>query len=309
MPGGDRPSHLAAIGIALFVTVLWSSSWVLIRWGLDGEGLEPITFAALRYGLAAMVVVMWMLIRDRPRGPLLGLDRSTGVRIIALGILMYAVTQGAQFIALDNQPAATTSLVLSLTPLLVAGLAVVSLAEVPSSRQLVGAILVAAGAWLFFVGDLGATAAGMAAAAISLGANVASALLGRHVNRQAVLSPVTVTALSMAVGAAILVAVGLATEGIPSVSARAWLIIVWLAVVNTALAFTLWNLSLRRLSAVESAGINNTMLIQIAVLAWVFLNETPGVAELGGIALVSAGVFLTQAVRAGEVRAAGDRSA
>ena len=113
----------------------------------------------------------------------------------------------------------------------------------------------------------------------------------------------------MSVGAAILVAVGLATEGMPSVSVRAWLIIVWLAVVNTALAFTLWNLSLRRLTAVESAGINNTMLIQIAVLAWVFLNETLGVAELGGIALVSTGVFLTQAVRAGTVRVAGDRSA
>lgn len=187
MPGGDRPSHLAAIGIALFVTVLWSSSWVLIRWGLDGEGLEPITFAALRYGLAAVVVVVWMVIRDRPSGPLLGLDRSTGIQIVALGVLMYTVTQGAQFIALDSQPAATTSLVLSLTPLLVAGLAVVSLAEVPSSRQLVGTILVAAGAWLFFVGDLGATAAGIVAAAVSLGANVASALLGRHINRQAAL--------------------------------------------------------------------------------------------------------------------------
>ena len=43
--------------------------------------------------------------------------------------------------------------------------------------------------------------------------------------------------------------------------------------VNTAFAFTLWNLSLQRLTAVESAGVNNTMLIQIAVLAW--LLRTP----------------------------------
>ena len=78
-------------------------------------------------------------------------------------------------------------------------------------------------------------------------------------------------------------------------SVRGWLIIVWLAVVSTALAFTLWNLSLRRLSALASAGINNTMLIQIALLAWVFLGEAPGAFGLVGIALVSAGVFLTQA--------------
>ena len=296
MSSEHRPSHLGAIGIALFVTVLWSSSWVLIRWGLDGEGLEPITFAALRYGLAAVLIVGWMLLRERPQGHLLGMDRPTAVRVVALGILMYAVTQGAQFVALDNQPAATTSLVLSLTPLLVAGFAVVALAEIPSSRQFVGAALVTIGAWLFFAGDLGATVAGMVAAFIGLGAGVAAALLGRHVNRQAQLSPVVVTALSMVVGAALLVIVGIAVEGIPSVSLQAWLIIAWLAVVNTALAFTLWNLSLRRLSAVESAGINNTMLIQIAFLAWVFLDETPGVAELVGILLVSSGVFLTQAI-------------
>lgn len=299
-----RPSHLGAIGIALFVTVLWSSSWVLIRWGLDGEGLEPITFAALRYGLAAVLVVVWMLVRERPRPHHFGLDRSAAIRVIALGVLMYAVTQGAQFVALDNQPAATTSLVLSMTPLLVVGLAVVSLAEIPSSRQIAGAVLVAIGAWMYFRGDLGATTAGMVASLVGLGANVSAALLGRHVNRQAQVSPIVVTALSMSVGAALLVVVGFAVEGMPSVSLRAWLIIVWLAVVNTAVAFTLWNLSLRRLSAVESAGINNTMLIQIAILAWIFLNETPGTAELVGILLVSAGVLLTQVISLAKKREA-----
>jgi drug/metabolite transporter (DMT)-like permease len=302
------------MGIALLVTFLWSSSWVLIRWGLDDEGLEPITFAALRYGLAAILVVGWALLRERPlRRSLQGIDRPTTLWVLALGVMMYALTQGAQFVALDHQPAATTSLVLSLTPLLVAGLAVVSLAEVPSGRQVVGTVLVAAGAWLFFSGELGATVAGMVAALVGLGANVAAALLGRHVNRQARLSPLLVTALSMSVGAVFLVGVGIGVEGVPNVSLRAWLIIVWLAVVNTAFAFTLWNVSLRRLSAVESAGINNTMLIQIAVLAWIFLDEAPGTAEIGGILLVSLGVFLIQVVRGrsrvgSRVRGGGPRS-
>lgn len=64
---------------------------------------------------------------------------------------------------------------------------------------------------------------------------------------------------------------GLDDEALPPVTfaalretGHAWLIIGWPALVNTALAFTLWNLSLRRLSAFESAGINNTMLLQIA---------------------------------------------
>ncbi len=134
----------------------------------------------------------------------------------------------------------------------------------------------------------------MTAALIGLGANVVSALLGRHINRQSDIAPVIVTALSMAVGAALLVGAGVAVEGAPVVSLRAWLIIAWLAVVNTALAFTLWNLSLRKLSALESAAINNTMLVQIAILAWIFLDEPLGPGEAAGIVLVSAGVLMTQ---------------
>ena len=66
--------------MALFVTVLWSSSWVLIRWGLDDEGLTPITFAALRYGLAAAVLIAWVLYRERSRSHL---DSSTAASCCA----------------------------------------------------------------------------------------------------------------------------------------------------------------------------------------------------------------------------------
>lgn len=296
MASEPLPTHLRAVVIALFVTFLWSSSWVLIRWGLDQEALEPITFAALRYGLAALVLIVWVLSRRSSRVALLKLDRGSIVPIVVLGLVFYALTQGAQFIAIDNQPAATTSLVLSWTPMLVALTGGWSIAETSSNRQIGGTILVVAGAWFYFAGDLGATVVGMTAALVGLGANVASSLLGRQVNRQAKLAPVVVTALSMGIGAGILIITGTVLEGLPTISPRAWLIILWLAVVNTALAFTLWNLSLSRLSALESAAINNTMLIQIAVLAWIFLDEPLGFGETVGILFVSAGILLTQTV-------------
>lgn len=268
---------------------------MLIRWGLDDEALEPITFAALRYGLAALVLLAWVVGRGNARSEIVSVSRRTLGQIVALGVVFYAITQGAQFVAIDAQPAATTSVVLAWTPLLVAFLSGWWIAESSSGRQIVGAVLVAFGAWWFFAGDLGATTLGMIAAFVGLAANAASALMGRHVNREGAVSPVVVTALSMAVGAVLLAAVGVAAEGAPSVSLRGWLIIGWLAVVNTALAFTLWNQSLRRLTALESAAINNTMLIQIAILAWIFLGERLGIGEVVGIVLVSVGVFLTQA--------------
>lgn len=287
-------AHLGAIGLALVVTFLWSTSWILIRWGLDDETLEPITFAALRYGLAAIVLLGWVMARPARRAAISRLDRSALGVVAVLGLVLYALTQGAQFVAIDNQPAATTSLVLSATPLLVAMVAARSLHEPPTAAQALGAVLVMIGAGFYFQGSLGATRLGMSAALIGLAANAAAAVLGRRANRPADVPAVVITALSMSVGAVVLAGVGLAAEGWPSVTARAWLIIGWLAVVNTAVAFTWWNLSLRRLSAIASAGINNTMLLQIALLAWWLLDESPGVSGLVGIVVVSAGILLTQ---------------
>lgn len=232
------------------------------------------------------------------------LDTRSIAQLALLGLVVYTITQGAQFVAIDNQPAATTSLVLSLTPLLVAFTASRSLGERAARRQFVGAALVAAGATLYFAGDLGATTIGLTAALVGLAANVSGSLLGRHANRAASTSPLVVTAVSISAGALVLMVAGLIVDGAPAVTLRAGLIIGWLAVVNTALAFTLWNVSLRRLSALESAGVNNTMLIQIALLAWVVLGEFPGVIGLAGIATVSLGVFFTQV----SLRPAGRRS-
>jgi drug/metabolite transporter (DMT)-like permease len=214
-----------------------------------------------------------------------------------LGLVFYAVTQGAQFVAIDNQPAATTSLMLAPTPFLVAVLSQRSIGESVHRRQIVGAGFMVIGAALFFAGDLGATVVGMTAAVVGLSANVASSLLGRSVNRGRHLTPLTVTAASMAVGSVVLLVAGLTTEGLPRVGGTAIAVVVWLAVVNTALAFTLWNASLRRLAAVESAAINNTMLVQIAILAWVFLGEPPGLVGWLGIGVVSVGALLAQGGR------------
>jgi drug/metabolite transporter (DMT)-like permease len=103
-----------------------------------------------------------------------------------------------------------------------------------------------------------------------------------------------VTLVSMGVGAFLLFLAGVATQGLPALTLKSWAIIGWLALVNTAFAFTLWNQSQRTLSAVESSIINSTMLVQIALLAWIFLGERPSVQEAAGLALAIAGVFLVQ---------------
>jgi drug/metabolite transporter (DMT)-like permease len=297
------PTTRAALQ-AVFVTILWASSWVLIRIGLDSADLDPLGFAGMRYGLAALVI--WATVVRRPGPSGFGALTASHVReLIVLGVVFYAITQGSQFVAIANQPAATTSLVLSFTPLLAALVGLVVLSEHIRPVQLMGMVAVAAGAFLYFTGSLGATAIGMAAALICLGSNTAASVLGRRVNRRTDSDPLLVTAVSMSVGAALLLVAGAAVEGISLPSPTAWLIIAWLAVVNTAWAFVLWNRSLVHLPAATSAVINNLMLVEIAVLAWLFLDERPSVGQVVAIAVVTAGVVAGSGALAGVSRRSG----
>jgi drug/metabolite transporter (DMT)-like permease len=54
------------------------------------------------------------------------------LRLVLLGLLFYAVTQGAQFLSLVYLPAVTTSLLLSFTTILVSLLGIVLLRERPT---------------------------------------------------------------------------------------------------------------------------------------------------------------------------------
>jgi drug/metabolite transporter (DMT)-like permease len=72
------------------------------------------------------------------------------------------------------------------------------------------------------------------------------------------------------------------------------LIIGWLAVVNTAFAFTLWNTALRTLNAFEAGVINNTMLIQVGILSWLFLDEPLSTRQILAMLLVVTGVIIVQ---------------
>jgi drug/metabolite transporter (DMT)-like permease len=152
------------------------------------------------------------------------------------------------------------------------------------------------GALAYFAGGtiLAGGGLGLALAALTVCANAGSALLGRWVNRGQRLSPVVVTGISMSVGALVMLTLGIAIEGWPAISLSTWGVIAWLAVVNSAFAFTLWNRSLGVLSAVESSVISNTMLIQIAILAWLFLGERPTPAQAGGLVLATVGALLVQ---------------
>lgn len=303
-PSGTPPTGSPGVAAlqALLVAFLWSTSWVLIKIGL--ADIPALTFAGLRYLLAFAVLLPFALARPRTRTQLAALGRRDWARLALLGITMYTLTQGAQFLALSYLPAQTTSLVLSFSPVAVALLGAATLRERATGRQWagVGVYLVGAAVFLIPLPPGGIRLVGLAVAVFGVASNAVAAVVGRSVNRAGLLDPVTVTVVSMGIGSVTLFGAGALTQGVPAIDGRGWLIIAALAVVNTAFAFTLWNHTLRTLGVVESSVINNTMLIQIAVLAWIFLGEGLGVRQIVGLLLAAGGTLLVQLARGSQVR-------
>ena len=291
-----KPSRrVTAILLAIFVTLLWSTSWVLIKIGLRNS-LPAITFAGLRYFLAFITLIPFVFFNRTQRTALKNLTRRDWGKLSLLGVVYIAMTQGAMFLALAYNPANMVSLLLNLTSVFVGLAGIFLLKEFPTRLQWTGILLAMIGVSVYFfpVSLPSGQVIGIFIGLFCMFANVASSLFSREVNRTGNLSPLIVTFVSMGVGSVLMLIVGLAVQGSGTLTWTDWAIIAWMAVVNTALAFTLWNLSLQTLTAVESSILNSLMMPQIAILAWIFLGETLNTKSIVGLVLVGAGTLIVQ---------------
>lgn len=174
---------------------------MLIKIGLQAN-IPPLTFAGLRYTLGFLCLVPLVWLNPAPRAALHGISRPLWIQLIGLGSMWYTLTQGAQFVGLQYLPAATQTLLLNFTPVVVALLSGFSIHEKPSAGQWGGILLSAIGGIIYFFrleipsGQL----LGLGVGLLGLFANAGSFLLGRQVNTRSGLSPLLVTTVSMGIG-------------------------------------------------------------------------------------------------------------
>ncbi len=287
----DRLISRSPILFAVLVTLLWSSSFVLIKVGL--REITPMLFASLRYLVASAILLVWVLASGTAEFS--GLSRRDWLLLIALGVSGYTVAQGLQFVGLAFITAISTTFVLNLTPIAVALLGYPLLREGPRLRQWGGIAIALLGAYVYFGRPPeGNEAIGLAVVGV---ANVAWAfylVLVRKSSKNPVLPSLAFTGTTMTIGSLLMFLIAITVEGWRTPSLSVMGMVVWMAAVNTAGAFLIWNMVLRHVRAYELSMLQNTMLIQIAVLALLFLGEGITLRMLFGMALVTIGVAVVQ---------------
>jgi drug/metabolite transporter (DMT)-like permease len=293
-PQDSRRTRIIAVIQASFVTVLWSSSFIIIKFGL--EDIPPLTFAGLRYSIASLILLTLILAQQKMRSSLRGRSRRWWGMLFLYGCIYITATQGTQFLGLFYLPAITFSLLLNLTPIIVLLAAIPWLSEKPSMIETILVLVGIFGVFLYFypLDFVGISIVGFIIGIISLLANSASALIGRAINRARNTPSLVVTGIMMSVGSIFLMLFGLTTEPLAPLSFTSWFYILWLAVTNTALAFTLWNRAMRVLRAVDMTLINSTMMPQIVILSIIFLGEYPEPLDWVGLILLAISVGAVQ---------------
>ncbi|HUV33715.1 MAG TPA: EamA family transporter [Candidatus Desulfaltia sp.] len=274
---------------ALLVTFLWSSSYVLTKIGL--QDTPPLLLVALRYVLASVVLLSVAFARGAHRE----LDRGTAVKLALLGVSGYAVAQGLQCLGLFYLPAVTVTFILNFTPVMVLAFNAVTVGYRPTTPQLVGVLMVLGGAYIYFGGRI--EAGNLLGVAITLLSGLGWAVYlvaGRRFFADRSITPLALSAFAMASGTVLIAGSAAVFEGLRPVSPQSLAIILWLGVVNTAAAFFIWNRALAKVGAFEISILQNTMLIQIAVLSWMFLGETLSSTKMLGMGLVFTGVLIVQ---------------
>ncbi len=287
-------------------TGLWGVNGTVSRVVMD-TGLEPSRLAELRIVSAAIILVLWLVWRDRRA---LRLARREVLPYVAFGAIGLIGVQWAYFEAINEIPIGVALIIEYSAPLLVAlWIRIVWKRHLPWVVWLAVPVAMVGLAFVLGIGGGDLAAITLAGVLWSVGAALAYAYYALHAEQLTRhRSPVAVLGIGMAIGAVILSAVLpwwtfpwallLDTADSAPLAAPAWVYCVYVVVLGTVIPFAMMLAGVQRVGA-DGATITAMLEPIIAgAIAWVVLDQTLTIVQVFGAALVMVAVTLAQVVRA-----------
>ncbi|MGQ3328220.1 MULTISPECIES: DMT family transporter [Halorubrum] len=290
-------SRARNLALFLVLAAVWGSAFMAIKAGL--AYFPPVLFAALRYDLAAVVMIAYAayVVDDPiPRG-------RDEWAVVAVGATLIIAAYHAFLFIGESDPAVTSAVaavIVSLSPVLTT---VFARAFLPSERLtvvgVIGLLVGLVGAVVLAAPDPNNLAGGgtvpkllvlLAAAAFALGS-----VLTRASDDDLPIE--TMEAWSMLLGAALMHLLSLALgESLSGVTwtAEAVLALGYLSVVASGLGFLIYFDLLDRLGPIEINLVSYVAPVFAAVSGWVFLREAITLNTVGGFLIICAGFALVK---------------
>lgn len=276
----------------LILCGIWGSTWLFIKLGL--KDLPPITFAAIRFIVAALILTLIILARG-VRWPR---KRNDWLLIAAVGLLQFSLNYGLVFWGEQHIPSGLAAVLQSTFPAF--GL-VIAHFYLPQERitglKVLGVLMGIIGVAIIFSDQL--TVSGHMALMGSI-ALVLSAFFGSYGNvlvkaYSQKIDPLVLAAGQMACGCLPLLALGLATEGSPFRFHWTWMALICLAylvIVGSVIAFGLYYWLVRNMAVTTTMLIALVTPVVAVVLGLVILHERLNWRLFAGAACIISGLGL-----------------
>jgi drug/metabolite transporter (DMT)-like permease len=283
------------VPLLVTLSLIWGASFMFIEIAL--EDLEPTTLMAARIGISAICLVAAILAMRGPRAGLREL-RDAGLPAYALGVTNSAIPFTLIAWGQEHVDSGTAAISNASTPIWVAVLAIWFLhSERAGGTRLFGVLLGLVGVGVLAGAQPDAswwTLAGIAAVVAASFCYAASSLIAQ--DRMTQTAPLTLSAATLVGASVVLAPFGIAQLPSEAPDAATLGSVLALGVAGTAVGLVLFFRIIVRYGSARAALVTYLVPVTAVLYGASFLDEPIGVAKLGGMALILAGVALGSGV-------------
>ncbi|MBY8998447.1 MAG: DMT family transporter [Candidatus Thorarchaeota archaeon] len=294
-------TSLAYLAI-IVTTVLWSSSLIFAK--LIFSEVGPIVFVALRYTLACPFLLV-VTLQHKRKQTVEDVKNNWKILLVA-GLSGPFISQILQYIGLELTTASDALLLLNLTPIFAVILAAPVLNERITFEKIIGLVLATIGAMLIVM-NTGTESAtfdiwrilGNLIVIVSTFFFAINGIAGKIAIKSVDAVSTTFYSTLFAVPFIWISAILLDDVTVLlTMSMQAWLVVMWVAIVNTVIAFILYYESMKHIEASLVQIMLNLIAVWGVLLSIFVLHETVTYLQIFGGAITVLGVVIAQMARA-----------
>ncbi len=280
----------------LLTVLFWSFNFTAVKYGL-GNGFLPLVYATLRFGGGSAVFSGYTYARERS----LRIRRRDVLLILGLAGVGIYLNQMSFVYAVQLASASTVALVFGTLPIFVALIAWLAGTErlalhhwAAVLTSFFGVALVAGGSGGGLSGNVGGILLGLAAAATWAAYSIA---IGPLMQRYSPYRLSALVGLAAIVPLAATAALQLARQDWGSITALAWLAVLYSMLLAFVLTNVLWFTAIDKVGAARSSLYANLQPFLGAFIAVLVLGETMGWLQIVGGIVIAAGIVIARQAR------------